>query len=91
MLVGGAFSLAYTSSVTGLRCPFWRMMACASAPARKASVTKPDRSECPPRRCVWAGVNPAWSARRLIISFTACPVIADARIAPVACTDRNNG
>ena len=30
---------------------------------------------------VWDGVNPAVSARRRIISFTACPVIARSRIA----------
>ena len=43
---------------------------------RKASVTNPARSECPPSSAIWAGVNPACSARRRIISFTACPVIA---------------
>ena len=76
--------------MAGERCPVWRMMAWASAPARKASVTKPDRSECPPMSWVWAGVNPAWSARRLIISLTASPDIARAPMAPVLCTAGNN-
>jgi len=38
------------------------MIACASAPARKASVTNPARSECPPSWATWAGVKPAAAA-----------------------------
>src|SRR5664279_6162415 len=49
------------------------MIACASAPARKASVTNPARSECPPSLSTWAGVNPAADARRWIISAIASP------------------
>jgi hypothetical protein len=67
-----------------------RMIECASAPARNASVTNPARSECPASRAVCAGVNAACSARRLIISFTACPVIAVEPMAPVLCTVGNN-
>src|SRR5664279_876359 len=66
------------------------MMAWASAPARKASVTNPARSEWPPSLSTWAGVNPAAVARRWIISLIACPVIAVAPMAPVACTRGNN-
>src|SRR6478609_582716 len=66
------------------------MIECASAPARKASVTNPDRSECPPIRAICAAVKPACSARRWIISLTACPVIAVAPMAPVLCTVGNN-
>jgi hypothetical protein len=43
-----------------------------------------------PSRCVWAGVNPAWAARRLIIRFTACPVIAGSPMPPERCTFGNN-
>src|SRR5450631_4768871 len=52
------------------------MIACASAPARKASVTNPARSECPPNLATCVAVNPAAAARRRIISLIACPVIA---------------
>jgi len=87
----GACSRAYTSSITGERCPVCRMIECASAPCRKASVTNPARSECPPSFSTWAGVNPAAAARRWIISAIASPNIALAPMAPVLCTAGNNG
>ncbi len=41
----GACSRAYTSSIFGSWWPGCRMIECASAPARNASVTNPDRNE----------------------------------------------
>jgi hypothetical protein len=67
------------------------MIACASAPARNAPVTNPDRIECPRDNATCAGVYPAAAARRLIIAATASPDIASTPIAPVRCTDRKNG
>jgi len=54
---------------------------------RPSAVRTVTRSECPPSLSTWAGVNPA-AARRWIISLTACPVIAVAPMAPMACTPR---
>ena len=51
---------------------------------------RPQRAPpAPPSGALCAGVNPAWPARRRIISFTACLVIAAVPMAPVRCTVGN--
>jgi hypothetical protein len=74
--------------IAGVRCPVWRMMACASAPASTAAVTNPARSECPPSR---VGSYPAAAARRCTIAVTAGPDSRPGRIRPVLCRVRNAG